>query len=113
MKIAVFGLLLAATLLVGAQAQAGFGGGLGAWWMDGFDVPALGSGACATCTGVQGTGFQAMGAQGAGFQSMGFANTGFQAMGAQGPGAGLVPGFGDGTLPQPLDGTGFGSPWMR
>jgi len=99
MKIALFGLFLAATLLVGGQAQAGFGGGMGAWWMDGDEAPQVGGGVCATCAGVPGTGFQGTGFQGAGV--------------APGTGAGLALGFGDGTLPQPQDGTGFGSPWMQ
>ena len=104
MKIAVFGLILAATLLVGAQVQAqvGFGGGMGAWWMDGVDAPAVGS-------SVPGMGFQGAAVQGATVPGMAFQGAGL----ASGTGTGLALGFGDGALPQPQDGTGFGSPLMR
>lgn len=94
MKRLVTGLVLAAALLVAGQAQAGFGD-MGAWWMDGDEAPQVGGGVCATCLGGQAAGVQGTGAQGTG------------------TGLGLGLGFGDGTLPQPLDGTGFGSPWVR
>lgn len=94
MKTMAAGLMLAATLLIGASAQAGWGDGMGAWWLDGDDTPLGGNGVCATCLGGQGAGLQGLGV-------------------ASGTGAGLALGFGDGTLPQPQDGTGFGSPWTR
>jgi hypothetical protein len=91
MKTFAAGLVLAAALLCSGPAMAGFGDGLGSWWMDGeAEAPMLGVGACGTCLGQGGQG----------------------SFGA-GTGLGLGLGYGDGTLPAPLDGTGFGSPWTR
>ncbi len=87
MKKGIAALLLAGVVLAAGQAFAGFGFGLGSWWMDGDETP--------------------QGAQGA------FAGTclGDGTQPALGLGLGL--GYGDGTQPQPQDGTGFGSPLVR
>ena len=91
MKAIAMSLMLAVMLLASTQAMAAWGDGLGAWWMDGDEAPlAAGTGVCGTCLGGG-----AFGNQGAG------------------TGLGLALGFGDGTLPAPMDGTGFGSPWIR
>lgn len=88
MKMITMSVALAVMLLASTQAMAGWGDGMGAWWMDGEEAPvAAGTGVCGTCLGGQALG--------------------------QGAGTGLALGFGDGTMPAPQDGTGFGSPWTR
>ena len=90
------GVVLAMGVLLAGQAMAGFGDGLGAWWMDGDLPTAAGTGACGTCLGgLGGLGGLGQGASGTGL------------------GLGLGLGYGDGTMPMPQDGTGFGSPWTR